>query len=269
MADPIARAPKGHRSPAAVRADPDAGAARSTGRGARAMLSVSGLETYYGQSQVLFGMELEVGEGEVVTLMGRNGMGKTTTIHSIMGITPSRGGEIFFDGQPIHGLAPHQIAKAGVGLVPEGRQIFPNLTTRENLIAAPPNRKRGSRPWTVDRVFAMFPAIKERVNNMGELLSGGEQQMLAIGRALMTNPRLLILDEATEGLAPLVRKDIWRSLEELKREGLSILIVDKNIADLTRIADRHYVIEKGVVVWQGASAALSRNKTVQHQYLGV
>ncbi len=233
------------------------------------MLHVAGLETAYGDSQVLFGMDLTVAAGEVVTMLGRNGMGKTTTIHSIMGITPPKRGEILFDGAPIHGLPSHRIAIAGLGLVPEGRQIFPNLTVRENLIATalPPRSK--AEPWDLARVLALFPALTGRLNNMGSQLSGGEQQMLAIGRALMTNPRLLILDEATEGLAPLVRTEIWRVLTGLRAADLSILIIDKNIAALTRFADRHYIVERGRVVWSGSSAQLSADPSLQHRYLGV
>ena len=216
------------------------------------MLQITGLEAAYGDSQVLFGMELSVASGEVVTMLGRNGMGKTTTIHSIMGITPRKSGQILFDGAPIHGLPSHRVAMAGLGLVPEGRQIFPNLTVRENLVATAIPPRGNSQPWTLDRVLALFPLLSGRLNNMGNQLSGGEQQMLAIGRALMTNPRLLILDEATEGLAPLVRAEIWRILERLRAEDLSILIVDKNIAALTRFADRHFIVERGRcrLVWQ-------------------
>lgn len=233
------------------------------------MLSVRGLDTFYGQSQVLFGMELEVGTGEVVTLMGRNGMGKTTTVHSITGITGARHGEIVFDGAPISGEASFRIAQAGIGLVPEGRQIFPNLSTRENLLAAAANRRGRANPWNLERVYEMFPPLKSRERSMGSLLSGGEQQMLAVGRALMTNPKLLILDEATEGLAPLVREEIWDCLSSLKEEGQSILLIDKNIDTLKRIADRHYVIEKGRVVWTGTSPELEKNPDIMHKYMGV
>ncbi len=233
------------------------------------MLKVSAIETYYGASQVLFGMSLEVGAGEVVTLLGRNGMGKTTTLHSIMGIVPVRAGRVDFAGHALAGLPSHKIARHGIGLVPEGRQVFPNLTVKENLIATAANRHGHDDPWTLERVFDMFPALSGRRSQMGNLLSGGEQQMLAISRALMTNPRLLVLDEATEGLAPMVRRDIWASLKRIKDEGVSILIVDKNITDLTRIADRHYIMEKGAVVWEGTSATLARSKKIQHKYLGV
>ena len=206
------------------------------------MLEINGLETAYGQSQVLFGMELNVGKGEVVTLLGRNGMGKTTTLHSVMGLVPSRSGNIRFQGQELRELPSYQIAKTGLSLVPEGRQIFPNLTVLENLVATASNRSQSENPWTLDRVFDLFPRLPNRIHHMGNQLSGGEQQMLAIGRALMTNPKLLILDEATEGLAPLIRNEIWNCVSNLKSAGQSILLVDKNIDALTRIADRHYII---------------------------
>jgi branched-chain amino acid transport system ATP-binding protein len=233
------------------------------------MLSLSGVETAYGASQVLFGVSLDLAEGQVVTLLGRNGMGKTTTVRSIMGIVPPRAGEIRLDGLPIHGLPSFRIAQAGVGLVPEGRQVFPNLTVRENLVATAANRSPGAPAWTLSRVYAMFPRLAERQASLGSRLSGGEQQMLAIGRALMTNPRLVILDEATEGLAPLVRAEIWRCVAELKREGLSILLIDKNVDALTRVADVHYILEKGQIVWTGSSAELAAQRDVQHRYLGV
>jgi len=233
------------------------------------MLQLEAVETFYGDSQVLYGMELEVNAGEVVTLIGRNGMGKTTTVRSIMGMTAPRNGTITFDGKVISGRPPYKIAQSGIGLVPEGRQIFPNLSVRENLIATAANRSGSKDPWTLDKVLEMFPLLAARRRSMGTLLSGGEQQMLAVARALMTNPRLLILDEATEGLAPLVRADIWRCLEKLKQAGQSILVIDKNIDALTRIADRHYIIEKGRVVWTGDSQALRADKELQHKYLGV
>jgi branched-chain amino acid transport system ATP-binding protein len=233
------------------------------------MLSVEGLETCYGASQVLLGMALEVGAGEVVTLLGRNGMGKTTTVQSIMGLVRPRAGAIRFDGRPIFGAPSHRVARAGIGLVPEGRQIFPNLTVRENLVATAANRSGASQPWDFARIVELFPALGRRLDNMGNQLSGGEQQMLAIGRALMTNPKLLILDEATEGLAPLIRQEIWRCLERLKALGLAILVIDKNVAALTRIAARHYIVEKGRVVWSGSSAALCADPALQHRYLGV
>ena len=233
------------------------------------MLEINGLETAYGQSQVLFGMELNVGKGEVVTLLGRNGMGKTTTLHSVMGLVPSRSGNIRFQGQELRELPSYQIAKTGLSLVPEGRQIFPNLTVLENLVATASNRSQSENPWNLDRVFDLFPRLPNRIHHMGNQLSGGEQQMLAIGRALMTNPKLLILDEATEGLAPLIRNEIWNCVSNLKSAGQSILLVDKNIDALTRIADRHYIIEKGLVVWTGDSSTLSADKEIQRRYLGV
>ena len=228
------------------------------------MLDVRDLETAYGRSQVLFKINLTVRNGEVATLLGRNGMGKTTTVRSIMGITPARSGTILFEGKEIQRIPSFRVAQAGIGLVPEGRQVFPNLTVRENLVAT--QRGKG---WNLDKVFALFPQLRERNSNYGNQLSGGEQQMLSIGRALMTNPRLLILDEATEGLAPLIRTEIYRSIGQLKAEGLSILVIDKDVQALTRIADRHYVLEKGRVVWNGTSAELSSNRDLQHKYLGV
>jgi branched-chain amino acid transport system ATP-binding protein len=228
------------------------------------LLELDGVETCYGLSQVLFGMSLKIAKGEVVTLLGRNGMGKTTTVRSIMGMTPARAGSIRFAGQEMRGRSSFRIAKLGVGLVPEGRQIFPNLTVRENLIAT----ARGD-GWTLERIYEFFPSLARRAGNMGTQLSGGEQQMLAIGRALMTNPQLLILDEATEGLAPLIRAEIWNCLSRLKSEGQSILVIDKNIDALTKIADRHVVIERGRVVWTGTSAELRAHPDVQHRYLGV
>jgi branched-chain amino acid transport system ATP-binding protein len=233
------------------------------------MLAVENLEAAYGPSQVLFGVSLAVRAGQVATLLGRNGMGKTTTVRAIMGLLPPRAGAVRFEGRPIHGLPPYRVAQAGLGLVPEGRQVFPNLTVRENLVATAANRSGAAQPWTMDRVLDLFPQLGARRDSMGSQLSGGEQQMLAIGRALMTNPRLLILDEATEGLAPLVRAEIWRCLARLKRGGLSILLVDKNVRALTRIADAHYVLEKGRIVWTGSSAELAAREDLQHRYLGV
>ena len=235
----------------------------------RDLLSVEGLETAYGQSQVLFGVSLRIAEGQVATLLGRNGMGKTTTVRSIMGMIPSRGGRIAFEDKALAGLPSYRIAQAGIGLVPEGRQIFPNLTVRENLVATAANRSKRSEPWTLDRVFDLFKNLNERKNHYGNQLSGGEQQMLAIGRALMTNPRLLILDEATEGLAPLIRAEIYRSIERLKAAGLALLVIDKDVKSLIRVADAHYMLEKGRVVWSGDSVALSASEDVQHRYLGV
>ncbi len=230
------------------------------------VLTVDGIETCYGLSQVLFGLSLSIKPGEMVTLMGRNGMGKTTTVRSIMGLTPSRAGSIRFLGQEIRGLPPYKVAQLGIGLVPEGRQIFPNLSVRENLLATAVARDGG---WTLTRVNGLFPRLAERADSMGNQLSGGEQQMLAVGRALMTNPRLLVLDEATEGLAPLIRAEIWRCLARLKESGLAILVIDKNVDALTRVADRHFLIERGRVVWTGASADLVVAPDVQHRYLGV
>ena len=233
------------------------------------MLEVRDLQTAYGRSQVLFGISLSVGEGQVATLLGRNGMGKTTTVRSIMGIVRPQGGKILLKNKPLLGLPSYRIAQAGIGLVPEGRQVFPNLTVRENLLATAANRSGRKNPWTLDRVYLLFPNLKERNSHYGNQLSGGEQQMLAIGRALMTNPRLLILDEATEGLAPLVRSEIYRSIERLKAEGLSILVIDKDVKALTRVAEVHYVLEKGRVVWSGSSADLATSRDVQQRYLGV
>ena len=233
------------------------------------MLELKKVETAYGQSQVLYGIDLEVNDGEVVTLLGRNGMGKTTTIHSIMGLVKTRSGQIIFDGDHVQEWPACRVARAGMGLVPEGRQIFPNLSVVENLVATAANRLKTAHPWTLGRVFKLFPRLTDRAQNMGNQLSGGEQQMLAIGRALMTNPKLLILDEATEGLAPLIRMEIWECLKGLKTKGQSILVVDKNIEALTHFADRHYIIEKGRVVWTGDSKLLSTNKEIQHRYLGI
>ena len=233
------------------------------------MLRVTNLEAAYGASQDLFGVSLEVNDGEVVTLLGRNGMGKTTTINTIMGIVKAAGGEVTFDDVAIAGSASYRIAQRGVGLVPEGRQIFPNLNVRENLVATAANRRKDPTPWTIERIFSMFPQLEQRQASMGNLLSGGEQQMLAIGRALMTNPKLLILDEATEGLAPLIRDEIWACLQRIRDDGVSILVVDKNVADLIKLANRHYVLEKGKVVWTGSSDELRSSEDVQHQYLGV
>jgi branched-chain amino acid transport system ATP-binding protein len=233
------------------------------------MLTVDAIETAYGVSQVLFGVSLTVGAGQVVTLLGRNGMGKTTTVRSIMGIVPPRAGTISFDGRAIHRLPPYRVAQAGLGLVPEGRQVFPNLTVRENLVATAGNRSGSAAPWRAEAVFELFPQLAARARILGGALSGGEQQMLAIGRALMTNPRLLILDEATEGLAPLVRAEIWRCVEGLKARGQSILIIDKDVASLTRVADLHYILEKGQIVWSGTSAELRSRADIQHRYLGV
>jgi branched-chain amino acid transport system ATP-binding protein len=233
------------------------------------LLEVDGIETCYGLSQVLFGMSLSIKPGEMVALMGRNGMGKTTTIRSIMGLTAARAGTIRFDGRDVRTLPSFRIAQLGIGLVPEGRQIFPNLTVRENLVAASHNRLGSAEPWTLEKIHALFPRLAERSDNMGVTLSGGEQQMLAIGRALMTNPKLLILDEATEGLAPLIRDEIWNCLSMLKARGQSVLVIDKNVGNLVRIADRHTIIERGRAVWSGTSEALIAEPDLQHRYLGI
>ena len=232
------------------------------------MLRVEGLESFYGSSQALFGMALSVGAGEVVTLLGRNGMGKTTTVRSIMGLLQPRRGRVVFEDSEITGRPPHRIALAGIGLVPEGRQIFPNLTLRENLVATA-RLADGRRAWTEERIYNLFPPLRERSASYGNQLSGGEQQMLAIGRALMTNPKLLILDEATEGLAPLVRAEIWRVLAALKAEGLAILVIDKNLEALGRLADRHCIIEKGRAVWSGTTVELQADRSVTERFLGL
>ena len=233
------------------------------------LLEVEGIETRYGRSQVLHGVSLSIAPGETVTLMDRNGMGKTTTVRSIMGLTPAASGSIRFDGQEVRTFPAYRVAKLGIGLVPEGRQVFPNLTARENLVATAARRSQSATPWTLDAIFDLFPRLAERQDSMGNLLSGGEQQMLAVGRALMTNPRLLILDEATEGLAPLIRREIWRCLVRLKAQGQAVLVIDKNVAALTKIADRHYMIERGRVVWTGTSRELAAAPDIQHRYLGV
>ena len=233
------------------------------------MLRVSEICTFYGASQALFGVSITVEEGEVVSLLGKNGMGKTTTVHSIMGITPISSGEVLFENKKIDDMPSFKVSRSGIGLVPEGRQIFPNLSVIENLIATSANRSANPNPWTTESVLQMFPQLKSRLNSMGNLLSGGEQQMLAIGRALMTNPKLLILDEATEGLAPMVRQEIWACIERLKKEGIAILIIDKNIRDLTRISDKHFIIEKGQVTWNGSSDQLLLQQDMLEEKLGV
>lgn len=233
------------------------------------MLEIKGLTASYGTSQALFGVDMQVGEKEVVTLLGRNGMGKTTTIHSIMGIVRANGGSITFEGNDILARPSHKIAKLGLGLVPEGRQIFPNLSTMENLIATAANPLGLENPWTIDRVLELFPELGGRAQSMGNLLSGGEQQMLAIGRALMTNPKLLILDEATEGLAPLIRKKIWQALADIRGEGTSILVVDKNLRDLMALADRHYIMRRGQIVWGGGTTDLQNDAEARDTYLGL
>jgi len=233
------------------------------------MLTVERIETYYGESQALFGVSMQIRESAVVTLLGRNGMGKSTTIRSIMGLNPVRGGSILFCDQPVHQLPSYRIARLGIGLVPEGRQIFPNLTVQENLLATAANYRRSPQPYSLDDIMTIFPRLGDRLKNYGNQLSGGEQQMLAVGRALMTNPKLLILDEATEGLAPLIRREIWRGLNILKSKGLAILIVDKNIDALLQISDHHYIMEKGMIVWEGNSEQLRDNPQLKSRYLGV
>lgn len=233
------------------------------------MLEVCGLESGYGASQVLFGLDLTIGQGEVVTLLGRNGMGKTTTVNAVTGTQPWVRGTIRFRGRAIQSLPPQEIGRAGIALVPEGRRIFPNLTVRENLVAFAANRTGSPEPWTLERVYALFPALAARADNLGNRLSGGEQQMLAIGRALMTNPHLLILDEATEGLAPLLREQIWAVLRAIRESGQTILVIDKYVDRLIELADRHTIIESGHVVWQGTSAQLAAAPEVWRRYMGV
>jgi branched-chain amino acid transport system ATP-binding protein len=249
------------------------GAARAAGgdAGAAPLLRVQALETAYGASQVLFGIDLEVRPGEVVGLLGRNGMGKTTLVRSILGLVPSRAGSVAFDGHEVRGLAPDRIARMGIAVVPEGRQVFPNLSVDEHLTAFAALRggSVGVEPWNAARVYRLFPRLAERYDNLGNQLSGGEQQMLAIGRALVTNPRLLILDEATEGLAPLIREEIWRCLAELRAAGQTILVIDKYVNRLIRLADRHVIVERGRVAWRGTSAELDADRTAWKRYLGV
>jgi branched-chain amino acid transport system ATP-binding protein len=233
------------------------------------MLSVMDIETFYGRSQILFGVSLEVGAGEVISVMGRNGMGKTTLIRSIVGLTPPKSGSISFEGKELSKQPSYVAARSGIALVPEGRQIFPTLTVRENLVATAANRSDSKDSWTLEKIFDLFPKLAERTNQSGITLSGGEQQMLAIGRALMTNGKLLILDDATEGLAPIVCEEIWSCLEQIKASGQAIIIVDRNLEKLLRIADRHYFMEKGRIVWSGTSTECAENPELQHSYLGV
>lgn len=233
------------------------------------MLSLRNLSAAYGASRVLFDISLDLRDGEVVTLLGRNGMGKTTTVRCIMGLLHPQGGEISFDGKPIAGMAPERIARLGAGLVPEGRQIFPTLNVRENLVATAGNRLGRKDPWTLERIYQLFPRLRERAGQMAGTLSGGEQQMLAVGRALMTNPRLLILDEATEGLAPVIRTEIWHVIERLKGEGQSILLIDKNLGVLRRLADRHYIVERGRTVWSGTGEDMTRDAAEVQGYVGL
>ncbi len=233
------------------------------------MLRIRDIESFYGNSQALFGVNFEMEAGEVATLLGRNGMGKTTTVRTIMGLLPAVAGTIEFEGKPVHHLPSYAIARLGFGLVPEGRQVFPTLTVRENLVATAANHSGSDDPYDMERVLSIFPKLGERMGHYGNQLSGGEQQMLAIARALMTNPKVLILDEATEGLAPLVREEIWQGLEILKQRGESILVIDKNLDALLKIADRHHIMEKGQVVWSGSSSELAGDDSLASRYLGV
>jgi branched-chain amino acid transport system ATP-binding protein len=236
------------------------------------LLEVRDVHASYGHAQALFGVSFDVRAGEVVTLLGRNGMGRSTTIKCLFGMLPLKSGAISFGGKPLASLASHHIARLGLGLVPEGRQVFANLSVEENLVATarlPRHRQRSLQPWDLERVYRFFPRLKERRGNHGWQLSGGEQQMLAIGRALMTNPQLLVLDEATEGLAPIIRAEIWAALAALKAEGLSQIVIDKNVGALLKFADRHFVLEKGKVVWQGSSDALRAEPHIVQQYMGV
>ena len=234
-----------------------------------ALLEVNHLQAGYGSSQVLFDVSFAIADGGAATLLGRNGMGKTTSIRAVLGLTPVLGGTVRFCGERVDGWSADRIARMGMALVPEGRMIFPTLSVRENLIAFAGNRNQSNTPWTLERVYALFPRLQERHRHMGNQLSGGEQQMLAIGRALMTNPHLLVLDEATEGLAPLVREDIWRCLHALRAEGQSILVVDKYVQKLVQLADHHTIIERGRVVWQGGSNALAVDRAVWQRYIGI
>ena len=234
------------------------------------MLSVKNIQSGYGLSQVLFDVSLEIAAGEVVALLGRNGMGKSTLVRTIFGQLALQAGSLQVDGQDVSGWSTDRIARLGLAIVPEGRQCFPNLTVREHLTAFAAKRNAASvRQWDAERVFEMFPRLRERAGNMGNQLSGGEQQMLAIGRALVTNPRLLVLDEATEGLAPLVREEIWQCLARLRQEGQTILVIDKYVERLIKLADRHVILERGRTVWQGSSAALNADRSVWTRYLGV
>ncbi len=233
------------------------------------MLEVQGINSYYGSSQALFKVSLSIKPGEVVTLLGRNGMGKSTTIKSIMGLVRAKSGSIYLSGTPIHRCESYEIARKGIGLVPEGRQIFTNLTVSENLMAVAANYRKRDNPYQLDDIMSIFPRLKNRLKHYGNQLSGGEQQMLAIGRALMINPLLLLLDEATEGLAPLIRREIWRGLQVLQGKGLAILIIDKNLEALFALAQNHYIMEKGVIVWQGKTSELQNDHALKERYLGV
>lgn len=234
-----------------------------------ALLEVNHLQAGYGNSQVLFDVSFAIAAGGVATLLGRNGMGKTTSVRAVLGLTPVLGGTVRFCGERVDGWSADRIARMGMALVPEGRMIFPTLSVRENLMAFAANRNHSNTPWTLERVYALFPRLQERHRHMGNQLSGGEQQMLAIGRALMTNPHLLVLDEATEGLAPLVREDIWRCLHALRAEGQSILVIDKYVQKLVQLADHHTIIERGRVVWQGGSQALEADRALWQRYIGI
>ena len=233
------------------------------------LLELDNISTAYGHSQVLFGISLQIRQGEVVSLLGRNGAGKTTTLRSILGLTPAHQGEISFMGQRIEAMATDKIARMGIALVPEGRQIFPNLSVRENLIAFAANRNNSMTPWTLGEIYQLFPRLAERANNMGNQLSGGEQQMLAISRALMTNPHLLILDEATEGLSPLIREEIWACLRKLRAQGQTTLVIDKYVEKLLPLADQHVIMERGKIVWQGNSTALEQSPDIWQKYVGL
>ncbi len=233
------------------------------------MLSVQNINSFYGITQALFDFSININPGEVVTLLGRNGMGKTTAIRSIMGLVQPTTGDIHFEGQNITGWPSYQVANTGIGLAPEGRHIFANLNVLENLVATAHNKNQLPDPWTVEKVMALFPALQPRVKVMGNRISGGEQQMLSIGRALMTNPKLLLLDEATEGLSPLLRNQIWKSITQLKDNHQSLLLIDKHLESLLRIGDRHYIVEKGHVVWAGNSEALKSNPELQRRYIGI
>ena len=232
-----------------------------------AILEVHDIHTYYGDAYVLQGLSLKLEQGQILGLLGRNGVGKTTLVNSIVGFTPPRRGRIEFKGQDITGISSFETIRSGMGLVPQGRRVFPTLSVEENLLVAERNVDRHG--WSLDRVYALFPRLQERRNQRAKTLSGGEQQMLAIGRALMTNPKLLILDEATEGLAPLIREEIWNCLSMLKARGQSVLVIDKNVGNLSRIADRHYIIERGRTVWSGTSEQLIAEPDLQHRYLGI
>jgi branched-chain amino acid transport system ATP-binding protein len=233
------------------------------------LLTVDRVAAGYGASQVLFELSLAMAEGEVITLLGRNGMGKSTTIKCLTGMLAPSAGTISLRGKPVAGAPSYKIARAGVGLVPEGRQVFPTLTVRENLVATASTTNAGDNAWTLPRVYSLFPRLQQRADQLAGKMSGGEQQMVAIGRALMTNPRLLILDEATEGLAPLIRREIWACLAAIKREGLSMIIVDKNLKPMLPLADRHYIIEKGRIAWSGSSEQLQASGEVVQRYLSV